>query len=191
MEILASIYGESSDPDQRYQAKEYLEKVTQHDPNDIDSWIQLTEILEGVDLQASVHIVSMSNDNDSENTLKAYMFARENEKYHDGIKILTNIIDKSTDKNEIILYLKHRIRDAFELEDFKMVIQDCQKLNDVGYELDDDKRLLMLLFEAEYKKNQEQMVEKLKQTAIKLNSDPGRALRDCGGLSRQSSFEKN
>ncbi|CAM4986447.1 unnamed protein product [Rotaria socialis] len=191
MEILASIYGESSDPDQRYQAKEYLEKVTQHDPNDIDSWIQLTEILEGVDLQASVHIVSMSNDNDSENTLKAYMFARENEKYHDGIKILTNIIDKSTDKNEIILYLKHRIRDAFELEDFKMVIQDCQKLNDVGYELDDDKRLLMLLFEAEYKKNQEQMVEKLKQTAIKLNSDPGRTLRDCGGLSRQSSFEKN
>ncbi|CAM4957752.1 unnamed protein product [Rotaria socialis] len=145
MEILASIYGESSDPDQRYQAKEYLEKVTQHDPNDIDSWIQLTEILEGVDLQASVHIVSMSNDNDSENTLKAYMFARENEKYRDGIKILTNIIDKSTDKNEIILYLKHRIRDAFELEDFKMVIQDCQKLNDVGYELDDDKRLLMLL----------------------------------------------
>ncbi|CAF3361322.1 unnamed protein product [Rotaria socialis] len=54
MKIVASIYAESSDQDKRDKAREYLKKVTQHDPNDIDSWIQLAEILEGVDLQASL-----------------------------------------------------------------------------------------------------------------------------------------
>lgn len=52
MKILASIYAESNDQDKREKAREYLRKVTQHDPNDIDSWIQLAEILEGVDLQS-------------------------------------------------------------------------------------------------------------------------------------------
>ena len=51
MKILASIYAESTDPDKRDKAKEFLKKVTQHDTHDIDSWIQLAEILEGVDLQ--------------------------------------------------------------------------------------------------------------------------------------------
>jgi hypothetical protein len=51
MKILASIYAESNDHDKRDKAKEFLKKVTQHDTHDIDSWIQLAEILEGVDLQ--------------------------------------------------------------------------------------------------------------------------------------------
>jgi RNA polymerase-associated protein CTR9 len=51
MKILASIYAESPDPDKRDKAKDFLKKVTQHDTHDIDSWIQLAEILEGVDLQ--------------------------------------------------------------------------------------------------------------------------------------------
>ncbi|CAF1180570.1 unnamed protein product [Rotaria sordida] len=54
MKILASIYAESNDQDKRDKAREYLKKVTQHDPHDIDSWIQLAEILEGVDLQVSL-----------------------------------------------------------------------------------------------------------------------------------------
>ncbi|CAF0876803.1 unnamed protein product [Adineta ricciae] len=54
MKILASIYGESSDQDKRDKAREFLKKVTQHDEHDIDSWIQLAEILEGVDLQGSL-----------------------------------------------------------------------------------------------------------------------------------------
>ena len=51
MKILASIYAESNDLDKRDKAKEFLKKVVQHDQHDIDSWIQLAEILEGVDLQ--------------------------------------------------------------------------------------------------------------------------------------------
>ena len=54
MKILASIYAESTDHDKRDKAKEYLKKVTQHDAHDIDSWIQLAEILEGVDLQGAL-----------------------------------------------------------------------------------------------------------------------------------------
>ena len=53
MKILASIYAESNDHDKRDKAKEFLKKVTQHDAHDIDSWIQLAEILEGVDLQGT------------------------------------------------------------------------------------------------------------------------------------------
>lgn len=56
MKILASIYAESNDPDKRDKAKEYLKKVTQHDAHDIDSWIQLAEILEGVDLQGKISL---------------------------------------------------------------------------------------------------------------------------------------
>ncbi|CAF0874480.1 unnamed protein product [Didymodactylos carnosus] len=54
MKILASIYCESSEIDKRDKAREYLKKVTQHDTHDIDSWIQLAEILEGVELQGSL-----------------------------------------------------------------------------------------------------------------------------------------
>ena len=39
------------DQDKRDKAKDFLKKVTQHDAHDIDSWIQLAEILEGTDLQ--------------------------------------------------------------------------------------------------------------------------------------------
>ncbi len=57
MKILASIYAESNDQDKHDKAKDFLKKVTQHDPNDIDSWIQLAEILEGVDLQGKKKIL--------------------------------------------------------------------------------------------------------------------------------------
>ncbi|CAF2780986.1 unnamed protein product [Rotaria sp. Silwood2] len=61
MKILASIYAESNDQEKREKAKEYLKKVTQHDPHDIDSWIQLAEILEGVDLQVSLDAYMMAS----------------------------------------------------------------------------------------------------------------------------------
>ncbi|CAF0835802.1 unnamed protein product [Didymodactylos carnosus] len=54
MKILASIYAESSEIEKRDKAREYLKKVTQHDIHDIDSWIQLAEILEGVELQGAL-----------------------------------------------------------------------------------------------------------------------------------------
>jgi RNA polymerase-associated protein CTR9 len=59
MKILASIYAESNDHDKRDKAKEFLKKVTQHDTHDIDSWIQLAEILEGVDLQGMKNNVAI------------------------------------------------------------------------------------------------------------------------------------
>lgn len=55
MKILASIYAESADLDKREKAREYFKKVTQHDSEDIDAWIQYAEILEGVDLQSSLN----------------------------------------------------------------------------------------------------------------------------------------
>jgi hypothetical protein len=58
MKILASIYAESNDQDKRDKSKDFLKKVTQYDTNDIDSWIQLAEILEGVDLQGMTMIFS-------------------------------------------------------------------------------------------------------------------------------------
>jgi short-subunit dehydrogenase involved in D-alanine esterification of teichoic acids len=58
MKILASIYAESTDQDKRDKAKEFLKKVTQHDAHDIDSWIQLAEILEGPDLQGIKKLLS-------------------------------------------------------------------------------------------------------------------------------------
>lgn len=57
MKILASIYAESTDPDQRDKARDYLKKVTQHDVEDIDAWIQYAEILEGVDLQGKLILI--------------------------------------------------------------------------------------------------------------------------------------
>ena len=57
MKILASIYAESTDPNKRDKAKEYLKKVTQHDAHDIDSWIQLAEILEGGDAQGRAELL--------------------------------------------------------------------------------------------------------------------------------------
>ncbi|CAF5060724.1 unnamed protein product [Rotaria sp. Silwood1] len=50
MNILANIYAESNDPDKRDKGKDSLKKVKQHNAQDIDSWIQLAEILEDVDL---------------------------------------------------------------------------------------------------------------------------------------------
>ncbi|CAF5065798.1 unnamed protein product, partial [Rotaria sp. Silwood1] len=46
-----NIYAESNDPDERDKGKDSLKKVKQHNARDIDSWIQLAEILEGVDSQ--------------------------------------------------------------------------------------------------------------------------------------------
>jgi short-subunit dehydrogenase involved in D-alanine esterification of teichoic acids len=62
MKILASIYAESTDQDKRDKAKEFLKKVTQHDAHDIDSWIQLAEILEGPDLQGISKLLSSIED---------------------------------------------------------------------------------------------------------------------------------
>lgn len=61
MKILASIYAESNDHDKRDKARDYLKKVTQHDSHDIDSWIQLAEILEGADLQGNILHSSLSD----------------------------------------------------------------------------------------------------------------------------------
>lgn len=54
MKILGSLYATSSSESKREIAKEHLKKVTEQFPDDIEAWIELAQILEGSDMQASL-----------------------------------------------------------------------------------------------------------------------------------------
>ncbi|CAF0982043.1 unnamed protein product [Rotaria sordida] len=84
----------------------------------------------------------MSND-----SLLSYMSAIANDQYDEAIQIVTRVIDTSTDKKQIIDGLKNRIKAAFENDDFQMVLQDCKRLKDIGYPLDNDQRFLMFMLD--------------------------------------------
>lgn len=79
-----------------------------------------------------------------------------------NFKIVSDIINSSTTKDEIIVCLKNRIKapikiNAFESKNntFKhlninkiictVIIKDCDQLRNIGYSLDEDKSLLMIL----------------------------------------------
>ena len=54
MKILGSLYANSSSQSKRDIAKNHLRKVTDHYPDDVEAWIELAQILEQSDLQASL-----------------------------------------------------------------------------------------------------------------------------------------
>jgi RNA polymerase-associated protein CTR9 len=54
MKILGSLYANSSSQSKRDLAKEYLKKVTQRQPEDVEAWIELAQILEQSDVADSL-----------------------------------------------------------------------------------------------------------------------------------------
>lgn len=54
MKILGSLYANSTSQSKRDIAKNHLRKVTEHFPDDVEAWIELAQILEQSDLQASL-----------------------------------------------------------------------------------------------------------------------------------------
>lgn len=50
MKILGSLYASSSSQSKRDVAKDYLKKVTARQPEDVEAWIELAQILEQTDL---------------------------------------------------------------------------------------------------------------------------------------------
>lgn len=55
MKILGSLYANSSSQTKRDMAKTHLKKVTEQFPDDVEAWIELAQILEQNDLQASLN----------------------------------------------------------------------------------------------------------------------------------------
>ncbi|XP_074121882.1 RNA polymerase-associated protein CTR9 homolog [Sminthopsis crassicaudata] len=54
MKILGSLYAASEEQDKRDIAKDYLKKVTEQHPDDVEAWIELAQILEQTDLQGAL-----------------------------------------------------------------------------------------------------------------------------------------
>lgn len=54
MKILGSLYANSNSQTKRDMAKTHLKKVTEQLPDDVEAWIELAQILEQHDLQASL-----------------------------------------------------------------------------------------------------------------------------------------
>lgn len=55
MKILGSLYASSNSQTKRDMAKTHLKKVTEQFPDDVEAWIELAQILEQHDLQASLN----------------------------------------------------------------------------------------------------------------------------------------
>ena len=55
MKILGSLYSLSKSMEKREQAKKLLENVTKQQPDDIEAWIELAQILEDTDVQAALN----------------------------------------------------------------------------------------------------------------------------------------
>lgn len=54
MKILGSLYANSSSQSKKDMAKEYLKKVTLRQPEDVEAWIELAQILEQSDVTDSL-----------------------------------------------------------------------------------------------------------------------------------------
>jgi len=54
MKILGSLYANSENEEKREIAKSHLKKVTEHEPDDVEAWIELAQILEQTDLPGSL-----------------------------------------------------------------------------------------------------------------------------------------
>ncbi|KAJ6219345.1 hypothetical protein RDWZM_005157 [Blomia tropicalis] len=55
MKILGSIYAQSTNANRREQARDFLKKVTDKHPEDVEAWIELAQILEQFDCQAALN----------------------------------------------------------------------------------------------------------------------------------------
>lgn len=70
MKILGSLYANSSSQSKRDVAKDYLKKVTSREPDDVEAWIELAQILE---------------QSDPHDSLKSYNTAVK--LFHDKVKV--------------------------------------------------------------------------------------------------------
>lgn len=57
MKILSSLYAESKDDAKQELAKDYLQKVVEQFPDDVEAWIELAQILEGFDVQVQKELL--------------------------------------------------------------------------------------------------------------------------------------
>ncbi|CAF4296617.1 unnamed protein product [Rotaria magnacalcarata] len=77
--------------------------------------------------------------------------AIENENFNEAVRILTTMIDLYQDPTEeknkpvVILFLKHRCQAYFSLDNHKDTLVDLQRLQSLGYKVDDDATLCALL----------------------------------------------
>jgi RNA polymerase-associated protein CTR9 len=55
MKILGSLYAQSPNQAKRDNAKQFLKKVTEQQPEDIEAWIELAQVLEQSDPQGLYH----------------------------------------------------------------------------------------------------------------------------------------
>ena len=55
LQILGSLYANAPSATKRDTAKAHLKKVTEQFPDDVEAWIELAQILEQTDIQASLN----------------------------------------------------------------------------------------------------------------------------------------
>ncbi len=60
LKILGSIYSNSNEPEKRELAKQYLKKITEIHPDDIEAWIEYAQILESIDVQGALNAYSIA-----------------------------------------------------------------------------------------------------------------------------------
>ncbi|CAF4109006.1 unnamed protein product [Rotaria sordida] len=110
----------------------------------------------------------MSN---SKEPLALYILAVRQKRHNDAVQVLTDVINTTTNKNDLLEYLQSRIESAYCDENYNQILKDCKELQDLGFNFDENKQLLLILFEAKYRVGSQKTIEELKQTATKSNDD--------------------
>ncbi|CAF0975607.1 unnamed protein product [Adineta steineri] len=83
----------------------------------------------------------MANSTDS---LIVYMSAIRDGRHKDAVKIVTNIINKTIDKEDLIECFRLRIDAANEDGDYDLVVRDCQELIQLGFNFVEDTHLSLI-----------------------------------------------
>ncbi|CAF0958247.1 unnamed protein product [Adineta steineri] len=83
----------------------------------------------------------MANSKDS---LIAYMSAIYDGRHKESVRIVTNIINKTIDKEDLIKCFRLRIDAANEDGDYDLVVRDCQGLIQLGFDFDEDIHLSLI-----------------------------------------------
>ncbi|CAF1211509.1 unnamed protein product [Rotaria sordida] len=110
----------------------------------------------------------MSN---SKEPLALYILAVRQKRHNDAVQVLTDVINTTTDKNDLLEYLQSRIESAYCDENYNQILKDCKELQNLGFHFDENKQLLPILFEAKYRVGSQKTIEELKQTATKFGLD--------------------
>ncbi|CAF3719074.1 unnamed protein product [Rotaria sp. Silwood1] len=111
----------------------------------------------------------MSN---SKEPLVLYLSAVQQNRYNDVVKILTNVINKTKDKDDLLVCLQSRIEAAYRAGNYNQIVKDFKELQNLGFNFDENKQLILILFEAKYRvESEKKTIEELKETATKLSID--------------------